>query len=321
MLKPLMNIRYDKLKYNEYISYKNMEKSFAFGYPLLDFINTNIKEIILVADDIEKEIKSLASNDDFFLFNIFFKDEILAQLQNDDLTKAEKDKRIKKILDSIENKQLTFSAIIDFCFLYNADETSYDREIDRFIFICNKLHYAIRQPKYTFATFDVHSQDYIKLKDVNFETLDKEYIDFKITNRNLNHFDGASYTCYSIDEFFSVCMLTIFERHYIVSRCENCGKLFVPCKKNDALYCDRISPQKDNKTCKEYASKKPKGVQELYRKIYLKKFARYNRNKDNFTIKNEYETWKSTADKLKSDLSNGLITDDDFEKWLLDNDK
>lgn len=62
-------------------------------------------------------------------------------------------------------------------------------------------------------------------------------------------------------------------------------------------------------------------VQELYRKIYLKKIARVNRNKDNYTLKNEFETWKTQADKLKADLSNNIITDDDFEKWLLENDK
>lgn len=319
-MKPLIKIKYDKLKYTEYISLKGKEKPFDFGYPLLNFVNVDVKELLNNSTDIVKTLKDLSQNDDYFIFNVFYADEILRQLNNSTLTNAEKDKRIKKILDYMEKTQLTFSTIIDFCFLYNADITSYDRGIDRFTFICNKLNYAIRQPKYTFATFD-DKQDVVKLNDLNFETLDKEYIDFKMNNRNLNKYDGASYTCESIDEFFSVCMLTIFERHYIISRCENCGKLFVPCKKNDALYCDRISPQKENKTCKEYASKKPKGVQELYRKIYLKRFARYNRNKDNFTIKNEFESWKSTADKLKADLNNGIITDDDFEKWLLDNDK
>lgn len=320
-MKTLLKIKYDKLKYNEFISFNGKEKSFAFGYPLLNFVNANIKDIINNSADVVKELENLSQNDDYFIFNVFYADEIKRQLQNSTLNNAEKDKRIKMILDYIEKTQLTFSTIIDFCFLYNADVTGYDRGIDRFIFICNKLNYAISQPKYTFATFDVNNQDKLNIKDVNFETLDKEYINFKLNNRNLNKFDSASYTCDSIDEFFSICMLTIFERHYIVSKCQNCGKLFVPCKKNDALYCDRISTQKDNKTCKEYASKKPKGVQELYRKIYLKKFARFNRNKDNYTIKNDFESWKSTADKLKADLNNGVITDDYFEKWLLENDK
>lgn len=320
-MKTLIKIKYDKLKYNEYISFNAKEKSFSFGYPILNFISANIKEKIISANDVIKELENLSQNDDYFIFNVFYADEIKRQLQNSTLDNAEKDRRIKNILDYIEKTQLTFSTIIDFCFLYNADITGYDRQIDRFIFICNKLNYTISQPKYTFATSDRNKKDKLNIKDIDFKALDAEYINFKLNNRNLNRFDGISYTCDSIDEFFSIFMLTIFERHYTISRCQNCGKLFVPYKKNDALYCDRISPQKDNKTCKEYASKKPKGVQELYRKIYMKKFARLNRNKNNYTLKNDFETWKSQVDKLKSDLSNGIITDDDFEKWLLDNDK
>lgn len=320
-MKPLIKIKYDKLKYNEFISFNGKEKSFAFGYPLLNFINANIKKIINNSDNILKELEKLSQNDDYFIFNIFYSDIIKRQLQYPNLDNAQKDKRIKNVLDAMEKTQIIFSTIIDFCFLYNANSTGYDREIDRFIFICNKLKYAIRQPKYTFATFEIDNKEKLNIEEVDFEKLDKEYIDFKLNNRNLNRFDGASYICDSIDEFFSIFMLTIFERHYIISKCQNCAKFFVPCKKNDALYCDRVSPQKDNKTCKQYASKQPKGVQELYRKIYMKKFARLNRNKNNYTLKNDFESWKANADKLKSDLSNGIITDDDFEKWLLDNDK
>lgn len=108
---------------------------------------------------------------------------------------------------------------------------------------------------------------------------------------------------------------------YKVKKCENCGKLFIPYKKNDALYCDRISPQKENKTCKEFASKQPKGVQELYRKIYMKKFNAFKRHKDNPIIANNFNNWKAKADDLKSKLNKGTITDTEFEKWLIENDK
>ncbi len=320
-MKPLIKIRYNKLKYTEFISHNGKEKSFDFGYPLLNFVSSNIKETLSNSTDFLKDLENICKDDNNIIFNIFYADDIKRQLQYSNLDNAQKDGRIKNILKDMEKTQLIFSTIIDFCFLYNADVTGYDRSIDRFIFICNKLNYAISQPKYTFATFDINKQDKLNIKDVNFETLDKEYIDFKLNNRNLNRFDGASYTCDSIDEFFSICMLTIFERHYIISRCKNCGKLFVPFKKNDALYCDRISPQKENKTCKEFASKQPKGVIELYRKIYLKKFARLNRHKDSYTLKNDFETWKETADELKTKYKQGLITDETFEKWLIDNDK
>lgn len=320
-MKPLIKIKYDKLKYTEYISQNGKEKSFAFGYPLLNFVSSNIKEILSNSNDLLKDLENICKNDNNIIFNIFYADDIKRQLQYNNLDTSSKENRVKNVLKDFERKQLTFSTIIDFCFLYNNDKYAYNREIDRFIFICNKLNYSILQPKYSFTTFDVDKQHKLNIKDIDFETLDKEYINFKLDNRKLNHFDDISYTCDSIDEFFSICMLTIFERNYTISRCKNCGKLFVPFKKNDALYCDRISPQKENKTCKEYASKQPKGVIELYRKIYMKKFARVNRNKDSYTLKNEFETWKETADELKTKYKKGLITDETFEKWLIDNDK
>lgn len=316
-----LKIRYDKLKYNEYITYKGKERKFNFGYPILDFINANIKELLSNTEDITKKLEALSQDDSYFIFNIFYASEILKELQNPNLDTTEKNAKIKIILDTLEYKQQLFSTVIDFCFLYNANITSYVRDIDRFIFICNKLHYNIIQPKYTFTTDDITSKDTIEFKEVDFAKLDKEYMQYKQNNRKSNHFDSISYNCDNVDELFSIFILTVFDRHYIISKCQNCNKLFVPFKKNDALYCDRISPQKENKTCKEYASKKPKGVQELYRRIYMKKFARYNRNKDNFTIKNDYETWKSQADKLKTKLNKGIITADEFEQWLLENDK
>ena len=71
-MKPLIKIKYDKLKYVEYISYKSMEKHFDFGYSLLNFICANIKETINNSDDVVKELENLSENDDYFIFNVFY---------------------------------------------------------------------------------------------------------------------------------------------------------------------------------------------------------------------------------------------------------
>lgn len=324
-MKTLVEIKFDNSKHNEYYFYNSKKKIFEFGLPLSDFISLNIKErynnIIKNSSNIDKDLESLFETKDTFICNLFYGTDYKKLLQDSSLDKKEKEKKINILLDEITKKQLTFSTIIDFSFLYNADKHKYDRMIDKFIFICNKLNYPIMQPKYTYSS-NIDIKNVIDVKDVNFETLDKEYLEFKINNRVLNHYDGiSSYTFENIDEFFSICMITIYSEKYIISKCQNCNKYFVPYRKNDAIYCDRISPQKDNKTCKEYASKRPKGVLELYRKIYMKKFARVNRNKDNYTLKNEFETWKSQVEKLKAEYSAGTLSADDFEKWLIENGK
>lgn len=315
-MKTLIKVRYDKLKYKEYITYNECKKSFDFGYPILDFVTANVKERYNNMIDSSKELENLFETSDTYLCKVFYGDDYKR------LLKDEKHSKIKILLDDIEKKQMMYSTLINFTFFYNADKYSYDRWIDRFIFICNKLSYPIKQPRFSIITKSLDNNLNISnIDDNTLNSLDDEFLDYKVNNRNLNSSEGFIYSCENIDELFSLFMITIFERHYIISKCQNCNKYFVPFKKNDALYCDRISPQKDNKTCKEYASKQPKGLIELYRKIYMKKFARVNRNKDNFTYKNDFETWKETAEKLKSDYKKGIISDETFEKWLIDSDK
>lgn len=322
-METLIEIKFDTSKHNEYYLYNNKKSTFEFGLPLSDFISVNIKERYNnIVNNSSKDLESLFETKDTFICNLFYGTDYKNILQDSSLNTKEKELKIKTLLDDIERKQLIFSTIIDFSFLYNANQHKYDRMIDKFIFICNKLNYPIMQPRYTYSISNLDNQDTITIKDIDFETLDKEYLDFKINNRVLNHYDGiSSYSCENIDEFFSICMITIYQESYIISKCQNCNKYFVPYRKNDAIYCDRISPQKDNKTCKEYASKRPKGVLELYRKIYMKKFARVNRNKDNYTLKNDFEIWKSQVEKLKADYNKGTLSADDFEKWLMENGK
>lgn len=328
-MKPLIKIEFNKFVYDENIFYNGKKFRFNFAYPIFDFINCNIKERFNSIDTNNiSQIDDLFENDDMFIAKIFYADDIKRQLQNSTLTDDEKDKRVKKILYYMEKTQKTFSTIVNFCFLLNAEKYGYDRKLDKLIFICNKLGYTIHQPKYcyTITYNDVPVSATLKLDDITdttLEKLDTEYLKFKQNNRTtVNHFENVIYECESIDELFFIEMLKIFERNYKVLVCKNCGKLFVPSKKNDAIYCDRISPQNSNMSCKKYANQQPKDdVSLLYRKIYMKKSVRAKRHKDDFTITNEFEKWKTEVDELRAKYSAGTLSSAEFEKWLLENDK
>lgn len=84
-MKPLIKIKYDKLKYTEYISQNGKEKSFAFGYPLLNFVSSNIKEILSNSNDLLKDLENICKNDNNIIFNIFYADDIKRQLQYNNL--------------------------------------------------------------------------------------------------------------------------------------------------------------------------------------------------------------------------------------------
>lgn len=44
----------------------------------------------------------------------------------------------------------------------------------------------------------------------------------------------------------------------IIKQCENCGRLFIPQKRNDTIFCMEQSPQNPNKTCKEIGAQERK---------------------------------------------------------------
>lgn len=328
-MKPLMKLEFTKFIYDENIYYNKNKYNFYFAYPLLDFINIDIKERFNSIDITNTtEINALFEEDDMFVAKIFYHDDIVRQLYNSSLSTTEKEKRVKKILYYMERNQKTFLTIINFCFLLNSDKYSYARTLDKLIFICNKLDYKIQQPKYYYSiTYNnVPVSNTLRLDDIDeitLQKLDTEYLELKQNNSaTINYFENVIYECENIDEFFFIEMLKIFERNYKILVCKNCGKLFVPSKKNDAIYCDRISPQNVNMSCKKYANQQPKDdVSLLYRKIYLKKSVRAKRHKDNFTITNEFEKWKTKVDKLRADYNAGTLSADDFEKWLIENDK
>ena len=325
-MKPMVKIEFDKFIYDEKITYNKKTFTHNFAYPLFDFINIKERLDSIDINDIA-QLDDVLQKDDMFLFKIFYAGEIKRQLQNSSISNADKVKRIKKLLDIIENKQKLFYTLINFCFLLNADKYNYDIKLGKLIFICNKLGYTLQQPQYSYSiiTNDVPLSATFKLDDITETTLDKldkEYLGFKVKHRaTVNHFENIIYTCESIDELFCIEIIKIFERNYKVLVCKNCGKLFVPAKKNDALYCDRNSPQNETMSCKRFASQQPQGVSQLYKKIYMKKSVRAKRHKDDFTITNEFEKWKTQVDKKRADYNKGVITADEFEKWLLENDK
>lgn len=58
-----------------------------------------------------------------------------------------------------------------------------------------------------------------------------------------------------------------------------------------------------------------------YRKIYAKKAMLVKRNPDIQSYKDDYENWKKEAQEYRNKLKSETITNEDFEKWLDENNK
>lgn len=349
MEKPIY-FRYDKLRNKEYITWNDEEIVNDFGYSLLDFLYADVKtryyEIIDGATkDNHKEIykKVYELLDDNLLCKLFyspvykrcieygnlaeytttFKDVHNVEFKDEKPFNSKRDGRVRNVLDTIEHTQKSLSLILEFCSINTASahDNHYNQYINKFNYACKKLlgNTTVAQP--TFDTTDRVPRN----KMLSLDTLKNDYQDYLESKKEFkmetNPVDDYFYTAYNLETYFVTVMFQLFNRHYIISKCKNCGKLFVPFKNNLAIYCDRQSPQNPSKTCKEFEGSKPKGLNTLYRKIYQKKFARVSRNKNDYTLKKEFETWKEKAQKIKAKYDNGKITADEYKKWLLDNDK
>lgn len=243
---------------------------------------------------------------------------------------SERDARVRSLLDSIEKTQLIYLAILNFCDMTtpSTQDNIYNRYINKFIYACKKLSYRFTQAPLTYDTYKTndkcYNSHYINSNniEITINRLKEDYNKDKLPSwADTNPIDECYYICSDIDMFFTTFMFRCFERKYIIPKCKNCGKFFVPYKNNSALYCDRPSPQNPNKTCKEYEGSKPKGQNELYRKIYQKKFAKASRNKEDYSLQKEFENWKKKAQKEKAKYNKGIISDDEYKQWLIDNDK
>lgn len=127
---------------------------------------------------------------------------------------------------------------------------------------------------------------------------------------------------FTIKDIFSLIALEIsklMEKNVIIKKCENCKKYFIPEKRSDEIYCNRIF--KNNKTCKEigYDEKISKDAfAKAYRKEYKTQHQRirYNKHIDGYAQKH-FEPWKAAAKKALKKFQQ----DDDikgFENWLHD---
>lgn len=112
-----------------------------------------------------------------------------------------------------------------------------------------------------------------------------------------------------------------------IKLCKNCGKLFVPLR-SDAFYCDNISPQDNQKTCKEYGNYQQwlKNIEsneatKLYRKIYMRKQMQTKRHPDNENYLKEFEEYKSATKKWREDIKHSRKTNEQFLEWLKNLDK
>lgn len=136
------------------------------------------------------------------------------------------------------------------------------------------------------------------------------------------------YACDSIEDVCIASLHHLIKLGHSIKACSNCGKFFVPFRRSDAIYCDRVSPFNSSKTCKEDGSQrafaeklKMDEAEKLRRQIYQSKQMRVRRNPDILAYKENFERWKADTAKWKKDIKKGRTTSEEFVLWLNESKK
>lgn len=136
----------------------------------------------------------------------------------------------------------------------------------------------------------------------------------------------TSYDIENIKDFCCVNIKYFIDNKIRLSCCTNCGKYFIPDKRSDTKYCNNISPQNPNKTCKEISAQtiyRESLKSDLIKKEYTKTDQYYRTRKNRAKNEKEQEKITKRSNKFKEDYKRqskkhkkGELTEEEFIEWI-----
>lgn len=159
----------------------------------------------------------------------------------------------------------------------------------------------------------------------NYHSLALEDLISEIKEKNLNV--EKVYELDNIDDQIKFELLKIVEKNYVINKCENCGKLFIPVTssknkeqkgRTDQKYCDNIYLD-TGKTCKEIGAinKRKEKIENSpilseYKREYSRMHGLHYNHQKQFTEK-KFKDWSKKAKKLTT-----KFTDEQVEKFKVE---
>lgn len=152
---------------------------------------------------------------------------------------------------------------------------------------------------------------------------DPELFPFRLLTTRFEPVDGD--TCApvlyanTVADMISFSLQTCVERSITVRRCKNCGRYFAQTGRVSAEYCDR-TPLGGQSSCRAMGAfqqwtlkQADDPVFKVYRREYKRRFAwiKAGRISDS-----EFYAWSEQAREQKKKCDEGIITAEDFQRWL-----
>ena len=123
----------------------------------------------------------------------------------------------------------------------------------------------------------------------------------------------------TVADMISFSLQTCVERSITVRRCKNCGRYFAQTGRVSAEYCDR-TPLDGQSSCRAMGAFQQWTLKQaddpefkVYRREYKRRFAWIKAGRIGDS---EFYAWSEQAREQKKKCDEGVITEDEFQRWL-----
>lgn len=310
---------------NGYIEFKSEDIEEQYELPLLDFISYNLNNI-----------------NEYIVFFINYLDLFIDIIDKEDLEKIKLNtlyeikfisdlakKYYDKSINELTKKQKIFKDCINFVYLLKINTQTEDliknlTKEQRF-FVYNQTN---NNPFLDFS----HKFTIIDSLDYTYKNIPFKTMKTIISLINVIDPDGTELSHmyqYEIDNLYTAFYITLYNiigiKNWHIKICGNCGRYFLTQKEN-VSYCERIVT--GNNTCKdigkkEYQKRKQESDETYrkYRTIGTRKKTRASRNPEIEMYQKDLEQFRKTGTKMYKDFCNGKISQEEFAKWVEEQDK
>lgn len=138
-----------------------------------------------------------------------------------------------------------------------------------------------------------------------------------------------AYGIINLQDFFNVYLDYFINNSFVLRKCRNCGKYFIPSSRSDSKYCDNVSPQNPSKTCRDIGSKlfyKDKRDSNPVTKAYStarntisKRVSRCDKNdiKKLKKLTTQFDNLQIGYEKRYKKYEKGQLSEEEFINWII----
>ena len=321
----------DLNKYKKVIEDDNLYDDFF--YKLIDEQKDLISDLV-DTDSIDYEAELLNKYEDYLTWHDsgvnFIQDKI--KEDEEDIEKYDKEiniafkelRAINKYVSDLSNVLTQYKYYFDLCFGIIKKEDLKKKELAYFE---NLFGLDFELPSCHIHSGYMEKNKFYLLKDTNKSESSANILNDLKKKKNLLYL--KAYDIINIQDFFNVYLDYFINNSFVLRKCRNCGKYFIPSSRSDSKYCDNVSPQNPSKTCRDIGSKlfyKDKRDSNPVTKAYStarntisKRVSRCDKNdiKKLKKLTTQFDNLQIGYEKRYKKYEKGQLSEEEFINWII----